>query len=87
MADIMTDLNTGRIETTFCAPYALIATQWFTKVSYMTNFPITFMLGTIVVDKDLFYSMPTEYQTEMKKLFSLSPITSSFPLMRLTDGS
>ena len=69
MADIMTDLNTGRIETTFCAPYALIATQWFTKVSYMTNFPITFMLGTIVVDKDLFYSMPADYQAEMKKLF------------------
>lgn len=69
MSDIMTDLNTGRIETVFSSTYGLLATQWFTKVRYMADFPITFMLGAIVVDKDLFYSMPKDYQDYMKGLF------------------
>lgn len=69
MADIMTDLNTGRIESVFSSTYALIATQWFTKVYYMADFPITLMIGTVVLDKKLFDSMPKNYQNELKRLF------------------
>ncbi len=69
MADIMTDLNTGRVETVFSSTYALIATQWFTKVYYMADFPITLMIGTVVLDKKLFDSMPKNYQIELRRLF------------------
>ena len=69
MSDIMTGLQTGLIDTIFSSPYALIVTQWFTKVKYMADIPITLMIGAIMVDKKLFYSMPREYQKEMKKTF------------------
>ncbi|MBP7552339.1 MAG: TRAP transporter substrate-binding protein DctP [Spirochaetes bacterium] len=70
MSDILTDLNTGRVETVFNSTYGLLATQWFSKISYMADFPITFMIGAIVVDKELFYSMPKEYQDTMRNLFN-----------------
>ena len=35
----------------------------------MANFPVTLMIGAILVDKDLFYSMPAQYQQEMKRMF------------------
>jgi TRAP-type C4-dicarboxylate transport system substrate-binding protein len=67
--DVLTGLQTGTIDTVFSSPYTLIVLQWFTKVKYMANFPITFMIGAIMVDKKLFYSMPQSYQKEMKQMF------------------
>ncbi len=67
--DVLTGLQTGTIDTVFSSPYALIVLQWFTKVKYMADFPITFMIGGIMVEKKLFDSMPQSYQVEMKRLF------------------
>jgi TRAP-type transport system periplasmic protein len=69
LSDILTGLQTGLIDTVFSPTYALIVTQWFTKVNYMADFPITLMLGGIVIDKKMFNSMPKEYQTIMRSLF------------------
>jgi len=65
----MTGLSTGLIDTVFASPYTLIALQWFTKVKYMASLPITLMIGTIMVDKEVFDSMPENYQQRMKSLF------------------
>ncbi|MCG8570232.1 MAG: TRAP transporter substrate-binding protein DctP [Spirochaetes bacterium] len=69
IADILTSLQTGQIDTVFSPPYALIATQWYSKVYYMADFPIGFMVGSVAVDRKTFESMPAEYQQTMKKLF------------------
>ena len=69
MSDVLTSLQTGQVDTIFSSTYGLIVTQWFTKVNYMADFPITFMIGAVVVDKATFYSMPKEYQTLMAKSF------------------
>ena len=70
MSDVVNALKTGKIDTVFSSHYGLIATQWFTKVKYMADFPLTLMIGAVVVDKKTFDSMPASYQKEMKKLFS-----------------
>jgi len=69
ISDVMTSLQTGTIDTVFSSPYGLIVMQWHTNVKYMASFPITLMIGAVLVDKNLFYSMPASYQTEMKKMF------------------
>ncbi|HOV15347.1 MAG TPA: TRAP transporter substrate-binding protein DctP, partial [Spirochaetota bacterium] len=69
MSDILTSLQTGQIDTIFSSTYGLIVTQWFTKVNFMADFPITFMIGAVVIDKATFYSMPKEYQTLMATSF------------------
>ena len=69
MSDILTGLQTGLIDTIYSSTYGLIVTQWFTKVKYMADVPITHMIGAVMVDKTLFDSMPQEYQKEMQRLF------------------
>ena len=71
MSDILTGLQTGLIDTIYSSTYALIVTQWFTKVKYMADVPITHMIGAVMVDKALFDSMPQEYQKEMRRLFKI----------------
>ncbi len=70
MADILTSLQTGQVDTIFSSTYGLIVTQWFTKVNYMADFPITFMIGAVVLEKSMFDSMPKEYQTALTKSFN-----------------
>jgi len=69
ISDVLTGLQTGLLDTVTCSPYALIITQWFTKVKYMADYPITLMIGGIMVEKNLFNSMPAEYQGYFKSLF------------------
>ena len=68
-SDILTSLQTGQIDTVFSPPYGLISLQWSSKVNYMADFPITFMIGAVVVDRELFDSMPKNYQKLMLSLF------------------
>ena len=70
ISDIMTSLQTGMIDTVFSSFYTLIATQWWTRVSYGADFPVTLMIGAIVVDKKIFDSMPKNYQTMMREQFA-----------------
>jgi TRAP-type C4-dicarboxylate transport system substrate-binding protein len=69
ISDILTSLKTGQIDTVFSPPYALLAMQWAPSVSYATDFIITFMVGSVMVDVKMFESMPKEYQDVMEKLF------------------
>lgn len=69
LSDVLTGLQTGLIDSVFSSPYALIVTQWYTKVRYMADAPITLLIGAIMVDKKTFYSMPAAYQNELKNMF------------------
>jgi TRAP-type C4-dicarboxylate transport system substrate-binding protein len=69
LSDVLTGLQTGLIDTVFSSPYALIVTQWYTKVKYMADSPITLMIGAVMVDKKTFNSMPSSYRNELKSMF------------------
>lgn len=69
ISDILTSLKTSQIDTVFSPPYALLAMQWAPSVTYATDFIITFMVGSVMVDAKMFDSMPKEYQDLMEKLF------------------
>jgi len=69
ISDVMTGLQTGLIDTIFSSPYGLIAMQWFTKVNYMADFPITLMIGAVMIDSKLYNSMPENYRQKMKSAF------------------
>lgn len=71
-SDILTSLKTGQLDTVFSPPYGLIAMQWHSNVNYVTDFPMTFMLGSVMVDNKLFDSMPKEYQSVMLELFKVN---------------
>lgn len=49
ISDVMTGLQTGLIDTVAAPPVGAIALQWFTKAPYVTDLPITYVCGAIVI--------------------------------------
>ncbi|MDH3198228.1 MAG: TRAP transporter substrate-binding protein DctP [Candidatus Krumholzibacteria bacterium] len=49
--DVLTSLQTGVIEAVYSSPLACVALQWYTRVRYMTDVPLTHGLGAAVVTR------------------------------------
>lgn len=54
MADVYTALQTGLLDVVASNPSSLIAFQWHTKVKYITDVPMVFLAGMLVIDKRAF---------------------------------
>jgi TRAP-type C4-dicarboxylate transport system substrate-binding protein len=54
ISDVFTGLQTGLIETIPVNPAAAIAFQWHTSTAYMTELPITYLIGIMAVEKSAF---------------------------------
>ncbi len=73
IADVFTGLQTGLIETVTVNPTSAIAFQWHTSTSYMTEVPITYLIGVMAVQKKAFAKLtPGDQQVvreEIGKVF------------------
>lgn len=52
--DVLLGLQTGLVEVIYAPPAGAISMQWFTKFSYMTDLPLSYLTGAIVVKKKIF---------------------------------
>jgi TRAP-type C4-dicarboxylate transport system substrate-binding protein len=52
--DVYTALQTGLIDTVGAPPMAAIAFQWHTKVSYLTDVPLMYLVGLLAVERKTF---------------------------------
>ena len=57
ISDVLTGLQTGLIDTVAAPPVGAIALQWFTKARYLTDLPITYVIGTTVISTKAFGKM------------------------------
>ena len=64
--DVYTSLSTGLIDTVYCPPLGAIALQWFTKTHYVTNVPMANGIGSLVVSRRFFQSLPQDLQKLLK---------------------
>ena len=62
LADVYTSLQTGLIDTAANTPSGAIAFQWHTKIKYMVDLPLTYVVGILVVDKKVFDGLSAEDQ-------------------------
>ena len=60
ISDVFTGLQTGLIETVAVNPTSAIAFQWHTSTSYMTELPITYLIGVLAVHKKAFNKLSAE---------------------------
>ena len=54
IADVYTALQTGLIETVAAPPQGAIAFQWHTKVDYLTDVPVMYLVGVVAIEKKAF---------------------------------
>lgn len=54
LADVYTGLQTGLIDTAENTPSGAIAFQWHTRLKYMVDLPLSYVVGELVIDKKAF---------------------------------
>ena len=60
--DVLVGLQTGLVDVVYAPPTGAISLQWFTKVKYLTDVPLVYLAGGVVVKKDIFKQIPQNYQ-------------------------
>jgi TRAP-type C4-dicarboxylate transport system substrate-binding protein len=64
ITDVLTGLQTGLIEVIGTPPVAAVALQWYTKVRYLTDFPVIYTYAVLVVEKKAFDRLePADQET------------------------
>ena len=76
VTDVLMALQTGMVDTVYSSPLAAIAVQWFTKVSYMTDVPLAYSVGAVVLRKSDFEKIPSAQRPIVEAAFSrqLTPL-------------
>lgn len=60
--DVLVGLQTGLVEVVYTPPTGAISFQWFTKIKYITDVPLIYLAGGVVVKKDIFKQIPQASQ-------------------------
>jgi TRAP-type C4-dicarboxylate transport system substrate-binding protein len=69
ITDVLVGLQTGLVEVVYSPPSVAIALQWFTRIKYITDAPLNYMLGGLVVKKDAFDKISVQHQADVKEIF------------------
>ena len=67
--DVLVSLQTGMIDTVYASPAAAISMQWFTRVSYMTDVPLSYSVGAAVLHKSAFEKIPPALRATVEEVF------------------
>jgi TRAP-type C4-dicarboxylate transport system substrate-binding protein len=68
LPDVMVGLQTGLVEVVYAPPSSAISLQWFTKTKFMTEVPLMYLIGGIVLKKNVFNKLTPENQARLLEL-------------------
>ena len=68
LPDVLTSIQMGVINAVYAPPLACIALQWFTRVKYMTDIPITYGFGAMLASKKSLSKLSDEDLATLKRL-------------------
>ena len=60
--DVLVGLQTGLVDVVYAPPAVAISLQWFTKVKYLTDVPLNYVTGAVVMNRDVFKRLPPNVQ-------------------------
>jgi len=66
LTDVLTGLQTGLINTVGVSPTAAIALQWHTQVKYLTDMPLLYLYGMLVIQKRAFQRLSKQDQATVR---------------------
>jgi len=66
--DVLVGLQTGLVNVVYAPPTGAISLQWFTKVKYLTNVPLVYLAGGIVVSKETFKQISPSHQSSIMEI-------------------
>jgi len=69
ISDVLVGLQTGLVEVVYVPPSVAVALQWFTRIKYITDAPLNYMLGGLVAKKEAFDKIDPRHQSVVKEVF------------------
>ncbi len=66
--DVLSSLQTGLVDTVYTSLYGSLVMQWFTKATYVTDFPYGYAYGALAFSKRAFAKLPLQYQKLLHEL-------------------
>jgi TRAP-type C4-dicarboxylate transport system substrate-binding protein len=62
LPDVLVGLQTGLVEVVYAPPSSAIALQWFTKTKYLTEVPLMYLIGAVVIKKNVFQKLAPDHR-------------------------
>lgn len=69
LTDVLTGLQTELIEAVGVSPLGAVAFQWHTQVQHVTDYPLVYLVGTMIVDKRPFDRLSAEDQAVVREVW------------------
>jgi TRAP-type C4-dicarboxylate transport system substrate-binding protein len=69
ITDVLVGLQTGLVEVVYVPPSVAVALQWFTRIKYITDAPLNYMIGGLVAKKEAFDKIDPQHQAVVKEVF------------------
>jgi TRAP-type transport system periplasmic protein len=66
--DVLVGLQTGLVEVVYIPPSGAISLQWFTKIKYITDLPLLYLAGAILIKKETFKEIPSSFQPVLMEI-------------------
>ena len=70
LSDVQVGLQTGLVEVVYAPPSGAISLQWFTKTKYMTDVPLMYLIGGIVIKNNIFKKLSPAHRQVLLELCS-----------------
>jgi TRAP-type C4-dicarboxylate transport system substrate-binding protein len=68
IADVMVALQTGQMDTVTNSFVGAIALQWYTRIKYITDVPLLYIYGLLMITKDAYDKIPAEYRETVDEI-------------------
>lgn len=68
ITDVMTGLEAGLIDVIASSPIGAVAFQWYTRVKYVTDTPLSYLFATLVIDRRAFARLDAADQAVMRRV-------------------
>ncbi|HYR02709.1 MAG TPA: TRAP transporter substrate-binding protein DctP [Syntrophobacteria bacterium] len=76
--DVLMALQTNLLEVVYNSPYYALLTQWYSRVGYLTDIPLAYIGGALIIDGKVYSLLGPNLQASLKKVCAKH-------LRRLTD--
>jgi TRAP-type C4-dicarboxylate transport system substrate-binding protein len=70
LPDTLTGLQTGLLDTVAASPVGAIALQWHTRVKYVTDTPLVYLFGALLIDRRAFTKIDKNDQIVVREVMS-----------------
>ena len=66
--DVLVALQTNLVEVVYNSPYYALLTQWYSRVGYMTDIPLAYIGGALIMDGKVYGQLAPDLQATLKKV-------------------